>query len=164
MVISSHTGKFAGDPDKEKTSSGVLSLEKTQVANIVDKSGSMKVILAEKIDSNGKPYVVVSVDLKKPDGTRTIFKEKRVRFSETNGYSFALAGGADVNPITGVPKVDGKGRPLIDKKSRIGFTKLMFKKFFNAGNQPYWEPAAGAVTYRFLGQKGFGQLFNFNIS
>lgn len=162
-VMSSYSGRFAGNPDKAKPEESTLDLDKGQVANIVEKSWSMKVSITEKIDAKGKPFVVATVDLKKPDGTRTIFPEKKVIFSELNGYTFARTGGTDVDPATGVPKLDTKGKPVIDKKSRVRFTKLMFKKYFDVNDAPYWQPAAGAVAYQFLGQKGLGQLFNFDI-
>jgi hypothetical protein len=165
-VLNSHTGKADKTPDKEKPSTETLFLDKTQIEQITNKNWYMSLVLTKKTDPRGRTSVVASLDLNKPDGSRTLFKEMPVTFSEKNGYSFTFSGGVVVNPITGVPVIDAKTKkPKIDKYSQVKFTKLLFKKYFGSGPAfiPYWEPAAGGVDYKFLGQKGFGNVFNFEL-
>lgn len=149
-------------PDNAKPGMDTILLDKTQVENITSTSWSMKLFLIEEL-VKGKLVVKAALELIKPDGEITFFPYRTVKFSATNGYSFVFSRGQEYIS-SGVPKPPVNGKPVIDKKSQVGFSKLLFKKVFDVNNVPSFEPAAGGVSYKFLGQKGFGQVFNFEIS
>jgi len=142
-----------------------LELDVNQLGGVVEKDWGMNLQIMEKFDSKGAPFYVAALYLYKPNGTEAHFPERRVKYSATSGYSitFSKGGLADSD---GDPILDTRGRPTVDKNSQIKFTKLLFKKLFdsNNNNAPYWMPAAGGVNFKFLGQGGFTQVFNFDIS
>jgi hypothetical protein len=69
-----------------------------------------------------------------------------VRYSAKRGYSLSFTRGTNVtlNPAK------------IDKKSSISIKRLLFSQ---QGTD--WQPTNGVLTYKFLGQKGTGNLLDF---
>lgn len=160
-VKSSFSGKVEADKDKAKPSMSYLYLDPTQVRNLTKKSWDMTLTISEKLDARSKKYYVASLILQKPDGTETRFAERRVTYSERGGYTIPFSNGTCY--ALSQPILDARGRPVKDKVAKINFANLLFKKDFDGSNNPYFTPAAGLVSYAFLGQKGAGHAFNFNL-
>lgn len=94
----------------------------------------------------GKERIVASAILELPNGDIVEFPERVVKWSEKKGYRLAFKKGTNTSANPDV----------IDKRSIIIITGLKFQK-----NGDLWEPVAGTINYRFLGQKGLENLMDF---
>ncbi len=162
-VMSSFSGKRDKTTDKDPLQVETLDLDVNQLGGIIVKDWSMYLDIYETVSPRGVHYFVADLYFYNPNGTRTYFAPKTVKYSATTGYSITFASGKLYDQFD-VPINDAHGKQLVDKNSSIKFTNLLFKKLFDANDIPYWEPAAGAVNYKFLGQNGFGHVFNFEIT
>jgi len=160
-VMSSFSGKRANDVEKEPLQMSTLDLDVNQLGDIVTKSWGMDLNISQVTGPKGISFVA-GLYLDNPNGTRTFFAQRAVKYSATAGYTITFSKGYFVNS-SNAPILEG-GRRKIDKNSQIKFSNLLFKKQFDSNDIPFWEPAAGGVSFKFLGQNGFGQVFNFDIS
>lgn len=162
-VMTSFSGKRDKQPDKDKLEMDTLEVDVNQLGGVLFKAWGMYLDISEQTDAKGKKYYVAYLYFYNANETITYFPAKTVVYSPTNGYSISFSKGLlyDKNFI---PINDTKGKQVVDKYSSIRFDKLLFKKGFGSGNVPFWEPAAGGVFYKFLGQSGFGHAFNFDIT
>lgn len=181
-VMSSFSGKRNKIGDKDPVQMDTLDLDVTQLGGVLYKDWRMSLFIQEQTNSKGKKYYVADLYFDSPNGTeQTRFAAKTVVYSPINGYSvsfskgllfekrFDTAGNPILDPFGDPifdPKLDSKGKQVVDKYSSIKFDKLLFRKEFDAlnNNAVSWEPAAGGVFYKFLGQSGFGQVFNFDLT
>ena len=94
----------------------------------------------------GKERAVASAMLVLPNGDTIRFPERVVKYSEQKGYKIAFKKGTNItaNPDT------------LDKKSTVILTGLKFEK---TGDE--WEPVAGMINYKFLGQSGIEDIMEF---
>ncbi len=162
-VMTSFSGKRDKNADKDPVQMDTLELDVNQLGGIIEKDWRMNLLISERTDTKGKKFYVADLFFDNPNGTQTRFAERTVVYSPTNGYTISFSKGLlfDGN---GTPIRDTRGKQIVDKDSSIKFDKLLFKKDFDTNNVPFWTPAAGGVFYKFLGQSGFGQVFNFEIS
>ncbi len=162
-VMSSFSGKRDKHADKDPVQMDTLDVDVNQLGGVLYKNWGMNLRISERTNSKGKKFYVADLFFVSPSGDRTYFGEKTVVYSATNGYSITFSKGGFID-MTDLPILDLNGKQIIDKYSQIKFDKLLFKKNFDSNNNLSWEPAAGTVKYNFLGQKGFGQVFNFVIT
>jgi hypothetical protein len=94
----------------------------------------------------GKERAVAAAMLVLPNGDTIRFPERAVKYSEQKGYKIAFKKGTNITAEPDAP----------DKKSTVILTGLKFQK---TGDE--WEPVAGTITYKFLGQAGTGDLMEF---
>jgi hypothetical protein len=106
---------------------------------------SLQLDIAKKT-IGGKERIVASAILELPNGDMVAFPERVVKYSEKKGYKLVFKKGTNT---TANPDV-------LDKKSSVILTGLKFEK-----NGDLWEPTAGTINYRFLGQKGLEDLMDF---
>jgi hypothetical protein len=119
------------------------------------KDWSLSLTITEKTDSNDKPYLAASAILYLPNGDRTQFKERKLKFSAKTGlYSTTFASGIKLDQASQPILVNGK--QVIDRKSRIVITELDVE----TSGDPR-QPTDGLLKYKFLGQKGSGDLLDF---
>ena len=95
---------------------------------------------------NGKERTVATAMLILPNGDTIQYPERVVKYSEKKGYKITFKKGTN---ITSDPDA-------LDKKSTVILTGLTFEK---VGDE--WEPTAGRITYKFLGQAGIEDLMEF---
>lgn len=162
-VMSSFSGKRDKKPDKDPVQMDTLDLDVDQLDGVVFKEWGMFLTISERTNSKGKKFYVADLYFYNPNGTRTYFAEKTVVYSGTAGYSISFSRGM-LYDQSDQPILDTKGKHVSDKYSQIKFSNLLFKKLFDANDLPFWQPAAGGVSYKFLGQNGFGHVFNFDIT
>jgi len=95
---------------------------------------------------NGKERTVATAMLILPNGDTIQYPERVVKYSEKKGYKIAFKKGTNItaNPDT------------LDKRSTVILTGLTFEK---VGDE--WEPTAGTINYKFLGQAGIEDLLEF---
>jgi hypothetical protein len=105
------------------------------------KDWSLDLDLASKVIKN-RTRTVASAQLLLPNGDTISFPERVVRYSKTRGYTLAFRRGTNITRI--------------DRRSSITIVGLTFVK---QGSD--WQPTGGTIAYRFLGQKGTGQLTDF---
>jgi hypothetical protein len=163
-VMSSFSGKRDRKADKDPVQMDTLDLDVNQLGGVVNKNWGINLLISERMSTRGNFYVA-DLFFTNPDGTQTYFGERKVVYSATNGYSISFSKGV-LSDSLGNPILDTKGKQVVDKYSSFKFSKLLFKKRFDASNNNavFWEPAAGGIFYKFLGQSGFGQVFNFDIT
>ena len=106
---------------------------------------SLQLLLAVKT-VKGKERIVASATLVLPNGDTIQFPEKAVKYSQTAGYKLSFKKGTNT---TAKPDV-------VDAKSSVTLTGLKFVK-----NGDVWEPTAGTIAYKFLGQSGTENLLDF---
>ncbi|QJE96195.1 hypothetical protein [Luteolibacter luteus] len=95
---------------------------------------------------NGKQRTVASAKLVLPNGDIIQYPEKIVKYSEQKGYRITFKKGTNISADPDAP----------DKKSTVILTGLRFEKTGDS-----WEPVAGTITYKFLGQSGTENLMEF---
>jgi hypothetical protein len=161
-VMSSFSGKRDRNADKDPVQMDTLELDVNQLGGILKKDWKMNLLISERMDARSRKFYVADLFFDNPNGTQTRFAERTVVYSPTNGYTMSFSQGLlfDGN---GTPIRDRRGKQVVDKNSSIKFDKLLFKKGFDTNNAPFWTPAAGGVFYKFLGQSGFGHVFNFDF-
>lgn len=150
-VVVSGAGREKGVRFKEKRQMVTVP---AQPANI-SKNWSLALSLAEKTNAKGKKYVAASGILTLSNGEKTQFNEKKVAYSSKRGYSVNFAKGVKLDAL-GNPILDAKGKPVIDRKSTMAISKMLLERTGFA-----WEPTAGMLKYKFLGQKGQGNVLDF---
>ena len=90
---------------------------------------------------------IVSAQLTLPNGDTIAFPEQTTKkYSNKKGFSLSFANGTNLS----------RNPPTIDTHSSIMVTGL---KFLQQGG--VWQPSAGTITYRFLGQQGTANLLDF---
>lgn len=161
-VKSSFNGKLGTEKEKAKPSMSFLFLDPTQVQALAAKDWYMTLTISQELDPRDRPFYVATLRLIKPNNTEIRFPGQRVSYSDKSGYTINFDNGAMYHDSE--PVLNAKNRPVIDKTTKVKFSNLLFKKNFDYYNNPMFVPAAGGVNYQFLGQKGFGQIFNFYIS
>lgn len=132
------------------------------------KSWGLALTLVEKTPLKGKKYVEATGTLRLTSGEYSKFPAKKVTYGAKTGYMLSLASGQKLDtlgaavyvkdPKTGATKLDKKGNPIpvIDKKSSVNISKMVLTQ---AGGT--WSPTGGSMKYKFLGQKGKGELTAF---
>jgi hypothetical protein len=125
-----------------------------QPANL-DKNFGIALTLAEETNDNGKPIILASAILTLPNGERTKFAEKKAVYSLKNGYSINFLNGVKID-TNGDPIPNTKGKPTIDRKSTVAISKMLLER-----SNGSWVPTEGLLKYKFLGQKGQGDVVNF---
>jgi hypothetical protein len=143
-VTANIAAKAAGIPFRLKQMPVLVPANST-FQNNPKKDWNVDLDLSRKV-IKGKERTVASAQLVLPNGDTIAFPEKVVRYSATKGYSLSFKRGTNItaNPTR------------MDKKSSISIQRLLFVQ-----QDGGWEPTGGAVTYRFLGQKGSGNLTDF---
>jgi hypothetical protein len=138
-------GKIGSVPFSDKNVPFQVDAPLGAVANL-KKDWSFQLDLTGKQDARGKTYIVASLQLLLPNGDTIVFPEKRTNYSTRTGYSLSFTGGTNVtiNP----PKVDRK-------------TSIKIKGMTLVKQGKVWQPTAGTITYKFLGQQGSGNLLDF---
>jgi len=127
----------------------------TEPDNIA-KDWSLALSIYERIDSKGRPYLAASSTLYLPNGDKTQFAEKKLSFSTKTGtYSISFASGIKIDAAS-EPILNAKGKPVVDRKSRVIITEMTVE----ATGEPR-QPTGGMMSYKFLGQKGSGDLLSF---
>jgi len=104
----------------------------------------------------GKSVNMAGALLTLPGGEEIRFPKRAVRYSPAKGYKLRLSGGQRLDE-NGAPILDAKGKPLADKKSKLEFVGLKLTK-----TNGEWEITEGRILYAFLGQKGSGNILDFN--
>jgi hypothetical protein len=100
-----------------------------------------------KAKGKGQDITVASAQLVLPNGDTIVYRDRPLKkYSAKKGHSLTFENGTNV---TMQP-------PAIDRHSSITIKGL---KFVLEGN--VWKPAAGIITYEFLGQKGTANLLDF---
>jgi hypothetical protein len=154
----SGTAKVGTTPVTVKPTSTNFPVTATQKTNL-SKAWSLSLNIRETNSTSARKLVYASATLNLPDGEKTFFKEKKVSFSIKNGYSIAFSKGVKLddagNPILN-PKTS---KPVIDTKSSITITKMLI-----TGSPGHWIVTGGKMSYRFLGQRGKGNLLDFTGS
>lgn len=153
-ITLSASAKEGGVRSVERTKMGELLAKPEDVEN-VQEDWNLTLTLAEMENAKGKKFVAASAILNLPNGEKTQFREKKVTYSLKNGYSVNFGVGVQLD-AQGIPIMDEKGRLVLDRKSRIMISKALFER-----NGDAWVPTTGVLKYRFLGQKGVGDLVNF---
>jgi hypothetical protein len=120
------------------------------------KDWSLVLTIADVTDAKGKTFTAASAILNLPNGEKTRFKEKKVKYSSKNGYSINFAGGVKLDEL-GNPILNPDGKSLTDRTSRIKLSKMILEKT----GLEVWTPTSGVLSYKFLGQKGVGDLIEF---
>ncbi len=140
------SGKVAGVPLVFKNEPVTKPVTAEDMANF-KRDWGLQLIIEQK-DINGKLQTVASAILTLPNGDQINFPERKARYSPTKGYKLSFKKGTNVtmNPAT------------LDKKSSVAIKGLLFVQ---QGDE--WTPTAGTIRYRFLGQKGTGDLMQFNM-
>ena len=95
---------------------------------------------------SNKERTVATAQLQLPGGDTIAFRERTIKYSKTKGYTLSFTGGTNV---TAMPN-------RIDKKTSVKIKNLTFVQ---TGSD--WVPTGGTITYKFLGQKGAGNLLDF---
>jgi hypothetical protein len=139
---SSKSAPFSGDVTQHK-------------ANLT-KAWDLDLKVRELTDARGKKYIVAWGFLRLPNGDRTEFLQKKVRYSILKGYSISFTSGLKLNPTTGVRLLDAKGKFIADRKSRVKITNMTF-----TGPTTSMTVNGGTLQYQFLGQKGTGNILDF---
>lgn len=119
----------------------------------VSKDWGFTLAITEETNLKGKLEVFVSGNLTLPNGDKTSFPKKKTRYSLKNGYAVMFSQGTMLDG-NGDPILDLKGKETKDKKSVVKITKMTFAPGATS-------PSAGKVEYKFLGQKGAGDLLEF---
>ena len=161
LEISSNS-TLAGVGQGSGTENGTKYIEKAQrveapvdpnEATQISKDWGFTLAITEETNSKGKKEIFISGNLTLPNGDKTSFPKKKTAYSPRSGYSVLFSQGLMLDG-NGEPILDLKGKPTKDKKSIIRITKMTFAP--GAAN-----PNAGKVAYKFLGQKGTGDLVEF---
>ena len=159
-VMSSFTGRLATDKGREKPAMSFLYLDPNQVRALTRRDWQMTLTISQKLTPRGSPFYVAALHLIKPDGSQVQFPERTVTYSSRFGYTISFSNGLVFNTtFTGLATIV---RPVIDRTTKVTFNNLSFKKEF-INTTPFFVPASGVIDYAFLGQKGFGQAFDFTI-
>lgn len=144
--------------DGEKTSIKPAAVEvdvPSQHTSNLKKGWGLRLVLAERTDPKGKKYVEASGWLRLSNGEYSRFAAKKVKYAGSKGYSVSFGNGQKLNTAM-QPVLDLKGKPLVDKKTKVKLSNLVF-----SGSQTNWTASSGNMTYQFLGQKGKGPLASF---
>ncbi len=139
-----YKGKLGGTRVAGKNQPISIVAPQTSVDNV--KQGWNINLDIEEKTIRGKKRIVASAHLLLPNGDTIVFPEKVTKYSATKGYSLSFKRGTNVtlNP------------PRISRTSSITIKGMTCIKSAAA-----WEPAAGVITYQFLGQKGVANLLDF---
>lgn len=148
------TSSLGGEKDTVKPSPVSVDVSPEEEQQIKT-DWTFDVVIERALDSKGSEVVLASATLELPNGDRTAFSPKRVKYNTRKGYAIRFGQGTKVD-VEGSPLLDSKGNPIKDKKSRMVLTSLVF-----AGSGENWEVTGGDVEFNFLGQKGKWGVMDF---
>ncbi len=157
-----------GKKSTAKPTAGNLNVPAADVFKLKKSWGLTLSIVEVPATAKVKKHVTASGVLRLTSGESSKFLPKKVTYSKKTGYLVSFASGQKLdtlgnpvyvkNPKTGANKLDSKGNPIsvIDKKSTVKISKMLLNRSDSA-----WVPASGLMEYKFLGQKGKGDLASF---
>jgi len=141
------TGVVAGEKSTVKPAPVDVAVTPEEESQIKS-DWTFDVNIERTLDAKGAEVVLASATLQLPNGDRTAFAARKVKYNTRKGYVIPFGLGTKID-AEGNPLLDPKGKPLKDKKSRMTLKSLVFTE---AGEN--WEVSGGEVEFRFLGQKG----------
>lgn len=150
------SGSGSRDGQRFKSPATVVSIPAKPGAG--NKDWSLKLNIFETsnpTDSHGTLYLAATATLYLPNGDRTQFKERKLTFNKKTGlYSTKFSNGIKVDE--NLEPILVKGKPVVDRKSQIQVSEMAVE----ATGTPRL-PTDGLLKYKFLGQKGSGDLLDF---
>lgn len=166
--VASGTGVVDGVKSVAKSTARSLDVPPADVAKLKKAWGLTLSLVEVPATAKVKKYVTASGVLRLTSGESSKFLPKKVTYSAKTGYIVNFVSGQKLdslgapvyvkNPKTGTNKLDCKGNPIpvIDKKSTVKISKMLLNK-----SGAVWVPASGLMEYKFLGQKGKGDIASF---
>jgi len=143
----SYKGKFGDVPYSDKNLAFQVPIAQSQLTNI-KKAWSIKVTVRSEI-VKGKEVLMGSSVLTLPNGDVIAFLEKKTKYSAKKGYSLSFKGGMNLSVIPTAP----------DKSSSVAIKGMTLVQ--SGGT---WIVSGGTIAYKFLGQKGQGNLAEFKMN
>jgi hypothetical protein len=142
----SYKGKIGGVPIVGKNVPIQVGPPDQQGLENLKKDWTLQLDITSRQDSKGKSYLVASAELLLPNGDTIIFPEKKTKYS-SKGYALSFSRGT--NTTTEPDKLDTK-------------TSISIKGMTMTQQQDgTWQPNGGTISYKFLGQRGSGNLIDF---
>ena len=143
MASLSYKAKVGGVPFEDKNMPIQAPVDPGTAANL-KMDWTLDLTIVENPAAKG-PSVAASAVLTLPNGDTIQFPQKKAKFSVKKGFKLSFKKGTNttLNP------------PAVDKKTKIKIVGLTF-----TGNGPF-VVTGGTINYKFLGQKGVADLFEF---
>jgi len=166
--MASGTSVVGGNKTVLKPAEKILAVPAADVAKLKKSWGLTLSITEVPATAKVKKHVTASGVLRLTSGESSEFlPAKKVTYSAKTGYLVSFASGYKKD-VTGayvwvkvlkngilIDKLDAKGQKIhvLDKKSTVKISKMLLDK-----SGAVWVPASGLMEYKFLGQKGKGDL------